>query len=586
MAANAQGARDTRERLPLPLLCEAWTSHGPSCVSIGAMDVKAGEQAEASPAGQAASSGSFLVAGGILLSRLAGLVRERIFAQYFGTSLYADVFRAGLRMPNVLQNLLGEGTLSASFIPVYAELLEQGRHREAGRVAGAIFALLLALAGVLALIGVLLAPVLVGVFLPGFDGERRELSITVTRILFPMAGILVLSAWSLGILNSHRRFFLPYVAPVLWNVAMIGTLVALGGTLSPDRLVVALAWGALLGGFLQFFVQLPWVLRMERELRVSWVTRVAGAREAVRNAGPAILGRGVIQISGWIDLVLASFLASGAVAAIGYAQVIYVLPVSLFGMSVAAAELPELSRRRGEAAAVLGERTRASLARVAFYVVPSFVAFVVLGDVIVAALYQTGEFDRFDTLLVYLTLCGYACGLVASTSARLLASTSFALRDTRTPARCAAVRVAASALLGAGLMIQFEPIAPFGGVQLGPGLFGGAAIGGQPLGAVGLALGAGLAAWIELLLLRRALAPRIGPVGLGALLWLKMFGAATAAAVAGWSIRLLLPEVHPVAAAALILSGYGAIYYGVSHGAGVGEASIMLARLRRRTREL
>jgi putative peptidoglycan lipid II flippase len=547
------------------------------------MNDEAGGQVDAAPAGPAASGGSFVVAGGILLSRLTGLVRERVFAQYFGTSLYADVFRAGLRMPNVLQNLLGEGTLSASFIPVYSELLEQGRQREAGRVAGAIFALLLAVAGALALIGVLLAPVLVSVFLPGFSGERRELSIAVTRILFPMTGVLVLSAWSLGILNSHRRFFVPYVAPVLWNAAMIATLVTLGGTLSPDRLVVALAWGALGGGALQFLVQLPWVLRLERELRVAWGTRLAGVREAITNAGPAILGRGVVQVSGWIDMVLASFLATGAVAAIGYAQVLYMLPVSLFGMSVAAAELPELSRQRGEAAGVLRARTRAALERVAFYVVPSFIGFVALGDVIVAAMYQTGEFDRFDTVVVYLTLCGYACGLLATTASRLLASTYFALRDTRTPARCAAVRVAIAAVLGAVLMLQFEPIAPLGagGPSLGPGVMGEARVGGQPLGAVGLALGAGIAAWIELVLLRRALVPRIGSVASGAGLWLKMFGAAAAGAVAGWGIRLLLPELHPVAAAALILSGFLAAYFGTSALAGIREARVIVSRLPR-----
>jgi putative peptidoglycan lipid II flippase len=317
-----------------------------------------------------ASSASFLVAGGILLSRIAGLVREGIFAMYFGASIYADVFRAGLRMPNVLQNLLGEGTLSASFIPVYAELLEQGRKEEAGRVAGAIFALLLAAAGVLALLGIFFSPLLVSIFLPGFEGERRELSITVSRILFPMAGVLVLSAWSLGILNSHRRFFIPYVAPVLWNASMIGTLLLLGGTMSVDRLVIALSWGALLGGGLQFLVQLPWVLRLDRELKIGWGTRLEGVRETVRNAGPAILGRGVVQLSGWLDMVLASFLAAGAVAAIGYAQVLYVLPVSLFGMSVAAAELPELSRQRGQAVEVLRQRTVAALQRVTFYVVP------------------------------------------------------------------------------------------------------------------------------------------------------------------------------------------------------------------------
>jgi putative peptidoglycan lipid II flippase len=173
------------------------------------------------------------VAAGILLSRIAGLAREIVTAGYLGTSEVASVFKVALRMPNVLQNLLGEGTLSASFIPVYAKLLEEGREEEAGRVAGAIFALVFALAGGLALVGIFLAPVLVRLFVPGYleHPHLLELTITAVRILFPMTGILVLSAWALGILNSHRRFFIPYVAPVLWNGAIIGTLVIFGGRL-------------------------------------------------------------------------------------------------------------------------------------------------------------------------------------------------------------------------------------------------------------------------------------------------------------------------------------------------------------------
>src|SRR5688500_9543215 len=177
---------------------------------------------------------AFFVGLGIFLSRVIGLIRERVVATYFGTGLHADVFSAGLRMPNVLQNLLGEGTLSASFIPVYSELLGQGRTKDAGRLAGAMFALLVGIAGVISLLGVLLAPVLVSVFTPGFAGQRRELMIGIVRIIFPMPGVLVLSAWSLGILNSHRQFFIPYFAPVLWNAAIIGALLTFAGRLDLD----------------------------------------------------------------------------------------------------------------------------------------------------------------------------------------------------------------------------------------------------------------------------------------------------------------------------------------------------------------
>ena len=168
----------------------------------------------ASKAATRSSVSAQLVAAGILLSRISGLIREGVFSKYFGTSGAADAFRAALRMPNVLQNLLGEGVLSASFIPVYSELLEQDRKEDAGRVAGAIFALLAAIAGALALIGLLLAPLIVQVFAYGFYEARLEdgryaLTVALVRIIFPMTGVLVLSAWALGILNSHRRFFVP-----------------------------------------------------------------------------------------------------------------------------------------------------------------------------------------------------------------------------------------------------------------------------------------------------------------------------------------------------------------------------------------
>ena len=208
--------------------------------------------------------GAFFVAAGILVSRVAGLIRLRAFAYYFGLqSDAADAFNAAFRIPNLLQNLFGEGALSASFIPAYSALLGQGRTREAGRVAGAAFALLLGIAGAISVAGVLFAPFIVSVF-TNFTGQRRELLIDVVRILFPMTGVLVLSAWALGILNSHRKFFLPYFSPVLWNAAIIATFVAFGSELDLDGLLMAVAWGALLGGALQFAVQLPAVWRLDR----------------------------------------------------------------------------------------------------------------------------------------------------------------------------------------------------------------------------------------------------------------------------------------------------------------------------------
>ena len=172
-----------------------------------------------------------LVAAGILLSRIAGLVRDRVFAHYFGNSDAADAFRAAFRIPNFLQNLFGEGVLSASFIPVYANLLAREEREEADRVASAIFCLLSLVVSSLVLIGVLATPLLIDALAPGFDGTKRELTITLVRILFPGAGLLALSAWCLGILNSHRRFFISYTAPVAWNLVMIASLIGFGGHL-------------------------------------------------------------------------------------------------------------------------------------------------------------------------------------------------------------------------------------------------------------------------------------------------------------------------------------------------------------------
>ncbi len=522
---------------------------------------------EASPASGRRSGSAYWVAAGIFLSRISGLVRARIFARYFGTSIAADAFNAALRMPNVLQNLLGEGTLSASFIPVYSELLKDGREEEAGRVAGAVFALLLAIAGGLALLGTLAAPIMVDVLATGFHGVQRDLTVACVRIIFPMTGILVLSAWALGILNSHRRFFVPYVAPVVWNAAMIAVMVALGSRTTANSLVIAVAWGALAGGLLQFLVQLPFVLRLERRLRVRLDTKLPRVREAVSNALPAILGRGVVQLSAYIDVWLASFLAEGAVAIMTYAMTLYLLPISLFGMSVAAAELPELSRERSGETEVLRARVNAGLRQIYFFVVPSFIGFLVLGRVIVAALYQNGDFGPIQSLQVYLTLSAFSIGLVASTGTRLFSSTYFALHDTRTPAKTATVRVVLSGVVGAALMV------PFSHLEVAPG---------AALGPVGLGIGAGVAAWVEWWLLRRNLAPRIGRVGAGAGTLGRMFGAALLAAAAGWWVADALPQLHVILRAVLVLVPYGVVYLIAAHLLGLRQGARLLRRVLRR----
>jgi len=506
----------------------------------------------------ARSRASSTVAAGILASRLAGLVRERIFAHFFGASPFADAWRAALRMPNVLQNLLGEGTLSASFIPIYSELLEQKRDREAARFAGAAFGLLTLTAAALAALGILVAPQLVAVVFAGFDPDRQELTVTLVRILFPMTALLVASAWSLGVLNSHRRFFLPYVAPVTWNAAMIGAMLVGGLGMGVDGAALArvLAWGALVGGGLQFLVQLPTALRLLGEFRPSLSLKVHGVREAIANFIPVVAARGAVNLGGWLDYTLASFLAAGALATLGYAQTLYLLPIALFGMSVAASELPELSRSRGEAVrARLAEDVERATVRVAYFLVPSTMGYLLLGDVVAAAIFQTGAFGTDEVLLTWAILAAYAVGMPASATSRVLSSAFYALRDTRTPARIAYIRVALS--LGVGALLMF----PMDRVAVGP----------LRMGAAGLALGASLAAWTELALLRRALRPSLGPSRMGGGVLSRLTVSAALAAAVGVGIHLLLPPVHPWVVALGTLVPFAGVYLGCTLALGVGQ---------------
>src|SRR5579872_776589 len=491
---------------------------------------------------------AFLVAAGILLSRLIGLVRLRVFSHFFGLrSDAADAFNAAFRIPNFLQNLFGEGVLSASFIPVYARLLAEGEEEQAGKVAGAVAAVLALAVSVLCLAGVLITPWLIDAIAPGFSGAKRDLTISLVRILFPGAGLLVLSAWCLGILNSHRKLFLSYAAPVVWSGAMIATLLAFGGRSSLSQLALDLAWGSVLGSALQFGIQLPVVLRLARHLRLHLDLSSGHVREVARNFGPVFVSRGVVQISAYVDALLASLLPTGAVTGLMNAQIIYVLPVSLFGMSVSAAELPVMSSAIGSAdeiAAALRTRIDSGLRHVAFFIVPSAAAFLAFGDLIAGALLQTGRFTHTDALYVWGILAGSSIGLLASTMGRLYSSAYYALRDTRTPLRFAVLRVAITTALG---YVCAKPLPLWIGID-------------PRWGVAGLTASAGMAGWVEFALLRRELHRRLGPTPSMARFVAKLWLAAAVAVIAGTAARFLPLPSTPIIRATATLGPFGIIY--------------------------
>lgn len=458
-----------------------------------------GDEAAPTAATESAATGSgrgaMLVTAGILFSRLFGLARQRVIGHYFGIGPLADVITAAFRIGNITQNLLGEGTLAASFIPVYAKTRAAGQRAEATRFALTALGFLLLAAGAASAAGVALAPALTLVLAPGFEGERLALTTNAVRVLFPMTALSVLAAWGLGVLSAHRRFFLAYVAPAVLSAVQIAALIVFGEALGQrgEPLLAALVWSALAGAVLQLALLLPAARALLGELRPRLERDNPHLREAVARLPSALLGRGVIQLSGLVDFALVSLLGTGAQASMNAAQMIYFLPMAILGTGEAAAALPDMAsdtadedveRRNARLRARLG----ASLARVTTLTVPATLVLALLGGEVIRVALQSGKFDEAATERVREIVFAYAFALLGNASARVLTTTSWAIGDTRTPARYAIWRVVASTVCSLILM--------------------------QWLGVVGVVLGAVVAAWVETFALGHKLRQQIGGLGL------------------------------------------------------------------------
>jgi len=374
----------------------------------------------------------------------------------------------------------------------------------------------------------------------------------------------VLSAWCLGVLNSHRRFLLSYASPVAWNAVIIAALVGLGPGRDPERVAIVAAWASVGGSVLQFAVQLPAVVRLDRALRLAVEVRSPDLRTVFASFAPVFVGRGVVQVSGWLDQLISTFVSAGAAAVLGYAQALAMLPVSLFGMSVSAAELPEFSTSADAAADRLRERLDAGLRRVAFFVVPSAMSFLAIGDVIAGGVYQSGLFTRDTAVWVWAVLAGSSVGLLASTLGRLYGSALYAVHDARTPFRCAVARVVTGTLLG---LVAALLVPRWLGIE-------------ARWGVAGLTAGSGVAAWLEFTLLRRAVTTRFGVTGVPAALLARLWAAAAAGAAAAVGVKLLLGVERPLLLAVMSVPLFGAVYVAAARALGVAEVGEVLARLR------
>lgn len=538
---------------------------------------------------------------GVLLSRLSGLLRETVLAGLLGTRLAADAFKAALQIPGLLQNVLGEGVLSASFVPVYADQVErrsggghdQDEQADPDLVAGTIASILGLVTALVVFVGIVAARPITRVILPCLPEKTFELTVDLVRIMWAGLGFIVLSAWCLGVLNTHRRFFLSYAAPVVWNATQVAlALIAWARGWSDADIARAAAWGVAIGGVIQFLVQVPVVRRVGPGIRPAMAVHLHAVGEVGRRFGPAVLGRGVVQLSAFLDLFLAGLLAAGAIAGLSFAQILYLLPIGVFAMSVVAADLPELSREHHSAAKVAA-RIRTGQERIAFAVVFCAVAFVVAGKPIVALLFQRGEFDEDDTLFVWFVLAGYSLGLIASAASRLYQNVCFARGDVSGPARLAAARVVIAASVGAVSMLQFERLGLVDGSVERIGDLPAFSLlpesvrvddeGPQRLGAVGLALGSAIAAWIEYGLLRRRVRRNLEstrPIRDPAR---RLLPAVVLAGIVSGSLAWVLDGWSPLIAAPVAVGAGGVAYVWLAYLRGSPSAAeaLRLARISR-----
>ena len=387
-----------------------------------------------------------VVSAAIGVSRISGLVREMVMARLFGAGAVYDAFLLGFRIPNLTRDLFAEGALSSAFVPVFTQYLSTKGRREAAELASLLATALLFVVGGICALGMVFSPRFVGLLAPGFEQVPGKfgLAVTLTRIMFPYLLLVTLAAQAMGILNACNRFGVPALASTCFNVGSVAFGLAFGFTLAPRlglSLIEAMAYGIVFGGLMQLLWQVPSLVRegLLPRPRLDWSH--PGLRRVMSLIGPAILGNAAVQINVMVNTNFASgirdaagHVIDGPVSWLGYAFRFMQLPLGLFGVAIASATLPAISR-----SAALGrmEEFRRTLSRslgmIFLLTVPSSVGLAVLGESMIAAVYQGGRFTPADTHQTALALSCYALGLAGYAGTKLLAPAFYALGDARTP---------------------------------------------------------------------------------------------------------------------------------------------------------
>ncbi len=395
---------------------------------------------------------------GILISRFFGFLREIVVASVFGLSPQIDAFFAAYRIPNFFRTLLGEGSLSAAFVPVLSRTLVSGGKEASAHLTRAFFSVVLIISSAITLAGIAFSSTIISVIAPGFSPETHELAARVMRIIFPFFMFLVLGAWAMGILHTRGRFFIPLAAPVCLSGSQIVFLLVIASYFAGDP-IYALAWGVLVGGILQFLVQVPALIREGYSIRPVWDPGLAEIRRIGTLFVPVVIALGVNQFNSLVDTFLSSFLVQGSLASLNYAARLYTFPLSLFGVSIAMVALPSLSKEsltENRPESGHAERVRAWWLRTLFFLVPSTVFLAVFSRQVVGLIFERGAFGEQEVWRVSGVLLFYAIGLPAFGSIKILVSGFHSLQDTRTPMKVAIISTTTNIVLSVLLMQVME----------------------------------------------------------------------------------------------------------------------------------
>ncbi len=392
----------------------------------------------------------------VLISRIFGLVRDVIMTAVFGTSWVADSFQVGYQIPNLLRKLFGEGALSSAFVPVYNEIgIKEGRERQINFALNIISILSLALLFI-CLVGVLAAPLIVRILAPGFDSMRYELTVKLTRLMFPYLYLIGFSSTVIAILNSHDRFFIPGLSSAFLNIGMIGAIIIytlFNPTSSLEEKVMAAAGGVLIGGVLQTIINLPLLGKLGYKIKPGINFKDKSVSVVGRLFIPGMIGLAIRQINLAADLIIASFLPAGSIAALNYGNRLMQLPLGIIGISAGVAVLPLFSRYSAEKNwQELAKSFRFSLVTVYFLMLPITAIIIALGDDIIRVIFLRGAFDQHSLMMTNSALIFYSLGLVYYSLNRQLIPLFYAQQNTKTPVKISAFIIVLNIILNIILM--------------------------------------------------------------------------------------------------------------------------------------